>query len=188
MIDLPEQDSRRKPTEEYFNDLMELHEIAIGFEQLERWRIKNKIPEREAQKRFRKHFRRIDKAAVLVRSQKILLLNRRLRRLLDYPNQKAVGTLFSNHIHPGELPKVAKNHLNRLAGKDEAEAVYTTILVNRKRVQVPVKVQVAKIIFLEETMVLGILSRLDGSCESVHGSAGGIKNSGEIPEPCTEND
>ena len=188
MTDLSEQDSRRKPTEEYFDDLMELHEIAIGFEQLERERIRNRIPERQAKTQFRKHFRRIDKAAVLIRSQKIFMLNRRLRLLLGYPNQKAVGTLFSKYIHPSELPRVAKNHLNRLAGKDEAEAVYTTILVNRSQAEVPVKLQVAKIIFLEEAMVLGILSRLEGSGESLHASAGGINNSREIAEPCAEND
>jgi PAS domain-containing protein len=163
MTVLPEHDTRKKPLEEYFDDLMELHEIVIGFEQLEIWRIKKDIPERKSMSRFRKRFRGIEKAAVVIQSQKIVMLNRGLRRLLRYPAGKITGTLFSKYIHPDELPKVVNNYLNRMAGRDEAESVYSTILLNRKQVRVPVKLQVAKFDFLGKPTILGMLSRQDGS-------------------------
>lgn len=163
MTVLPEKDTRKKPPEEYFDDLMELHEIAIGFEQLEIWRIKNEIPKRKSMNHFRKRFCGIKKAAVVIQSQKIVMLNRRLRLLLRYPAGKIVGSLFSKYIHPGELPKVVNNYLNRMAGRDEAESVYSTVLLNRKQIQIPVKLQVAKFDFLGEPTILGMLSRQDGA-------------------------
>ncbi|GEM_PF-4870767 len=191
MIDPPEADSRQikvKKHENYLNDLMELHEIAIGFEQLERWRIRSEIPEKKAWRWFRKRFRSLEKAAVVIRSHRILLLNRNLRLLLGYPAKKAVGTLFSTHVCPSELPRVANNYLKRLAGEEDAEAVYSTILLNKKQVQIPVKLQVSKIVFLGKPLVLGILSRLEGSDEGIPGHGRGMKNTLKVSEPPIEND
>lgn len=179
LIDPPEPDSKQMNVQErdnYFKDLMELHEIAIGFEQLERWRIRNDIPKKKAWRQFRKRFRILEKAAVVIRSHRILLLNRNLRSLLGYPAKKAVGTLFSTHVCPSELPRVANNYLKRLAGEEDAEAVYSTILLNKKQVQIPVKLQVAKIIFLGEPLVLGILSRLEGSDKGIPDHGRGMNN------------
>jgi len=145
---------------EYIQELMELHEVAVGFEQLGHKKERGDISEAKYKKKFRKSFRDIPKAAVIIRESKVYMANKSIESIFKLPAKKMEGMFFSSFIHPKERPKVEENYRNRMAGREEAEMVYPTIVLDRKSKSVPVKLQAAKINYLDKQVVFVLLERI----------------------------
>ncbi|MBW2647113.1 MAG: PAS domain-containing protein [Deltaproteobacteria bacterium] len=146
--------------DEYIQELMELHEIAIGFEQLGHEKERGDISEAKYKKKFRKRFRKIPKAAVLIQDEKVHMANKGMKSIIGIPLRKMIGVPYANYIHPKERLRVVENHLNRVAGREEAEAVYPTIVLEKKSNSIPVKLQAATITYLNEPVILGLLEKI----------------------------
>lgn len=146
-------------SDKYGKDLIELHNLMVELEQIEIVRQRSGKPHWKTEKVYREFFAMQTKAVAIVQNGLIVRANSQLTEMLGYSVEEYMGTPFSQHIHPSELPRVQKNYDNRIEGK-EAPIIYKTIAQHKDGSSVYVMVKVGPITYWEKPAIF-VITEID---------------------------
>ena len=152
-------DSDKIFSDRYGKDLMELHKLIVELEQIEIERQRSGKPHWKTEKEYREFFGKQKKAVGIVQNGIMVRANNQLSEMLGHSLEEYMGTPFSQHIHPSELPRVQKNYKNRIKGK-EAPVIYKTIALHKDGSSVHVNVKVGPITYWEKPAIF-VITELD---------------------------
>jgi PAS domain S-box-containing protein len=85
---------------------------------------------RESEEKYRNLVERANDGIVIVQDKLIKYANPRSAEIVGYPVEELTGTLFTDHVHPEELPRVVDSYQRRMAGED-VTPTYETVFRHR---------------------------------------------------------
>jgi PAS domain S-box-containing protein len=140
-------------------ELMELHQRITELDQLdiERKRTKNKLKKIEEQ--INEIFGKENKTITIVQERQIKYVNPHVEELIGYTPEEVIGNSFAHYIHPDELPRVAKNYLQRVAGADIPN-IYTTVLKHKNGSDVHVEIKASVVQFQDKLADFAIIRKI----------------------------
>jgi len=147
-------------TERILSELMELHERVTEVEKLEIERKKAENMVRGIEEKLHELFKETEQVITIVQDRLIKYVNPSVEELIGYTPEELIGTLFAKHIHPDELPRLAKNYLQRLAGEDIPN-VYKSILKHKNGSDVHVEIKGCAIHWEGKIADFGIARKID---------------------------
>jgi len=120
--------------------MMYLHQQISEFEKLD---IEHKRTRSatwlETEKNYRHQLEQTKTYACIIQDGKIRLVTSNITKLLGYALEELIGSLFIHFAENGELLKLIKNYIQRMAGEDVPH-VYKTILKHKDGSKVYVEV------------------------------------------------
>jgi PAS domain S-box-containing protein len=85
---------------------------------------------REREEEYRNLIERANDGIVIVQDGKVKYINARLAEMRGVTVEEVIGTPFTDHIYPDELPEVVDRYKQRMAGED-VSPIYETALRRR---------------------------------------------------------
>ena len=82
---------------------------------------------KESEDKYRKLVERANDGICIIQDRIVKYLNSRLAEMWGSTVKEVIGTLFTDYIHPDELPKVIDRYQQRIANKS-VRHMYETIL------------------------------------------------------------
>jgi PAS domain S-box-containing protein len=136
-------------SDKYHKDLMELHKLMVELEKIEIVRQRSGKPQWKTEKEYRDFFSRQTEVMGIVQDGMVVRLNPQVSEIIGYSPDEIVGIPFAKFIHPSELQRVQKYHIDRVEGK-EAPIIYKTIVQHKDGRNINVIIKAGPINYLEK--------------------------------------
>jgi PAS domain S-box-containing protein len=140
-------------------ELMELHQRITELDKLEieRKRAENNL--RNAEEKIHEIFDKLDEVITILQDRQIMFVNSSIEELIGYTPEEIIGTSFAHHIHPDELPKLAKYYLQRIAGEDVPN-IYETVIKHKDGSDIPIEIKASVVQFRGRVADLAIVRKV----------------------------
>jgi PAS domain S-box-containing protein len=142
----------------YGKDLMELHKLMVELEQIEIVRQRSGIPHWKTEKKYQEFFSRGKKAVTIVQNGIIIRANEQIAEITGHSLEEIIGTAFSQHVHPSELPRLQKYYDSRIAGS-EVPIVYKTIVKHKDGGNIYIDIKAGVITYGYEPAIFAIVEK-----------------------------
>ncbi|MBU1908996.1 MAG: PAS domain S-box protein, partial [Verrucomicrobia bacterium] len=101
---------------------------------------------RESEEKYRTLVERANDGVIIVQDAIVKFANRRMAELDGSRVEQIVGTPFTDHVHPTELPRLAENYQRRMRG-EPVPATYETVLRRRDGSPAPAELNAGLIMY-----------------------------------------
>jgi PAS domain S-box-containing protein len=81
----------------------------------------------ESEEKYRTLVNRVNDGIIIVQDGILRLVNQRMAELAGCTVERLIGTRFTDHVHPGEVPRLTERNRRRMAGEDVPN-IYETVL------------------------------------------------------------
>jgi PAS domain S-box-containing protein len=138
---------------------MELHQRITELDKLEieRNRAENNL--RKVDEKINKTFDKADEVITIVQDRQIIYVNSSIEELIGYTPKEMIGTSFAHHIHPDELPRLAKYYLQRIAGEDVPN-IYETVIKHKDGSDIPIEIKASVVQYRGRAADLAIVRKV----------------------------
>jgi PAS domain S-box-containing protein len=148
-----------KSKENIHTELMELHQRITELDKLEieRKRAENNL--RKVEEKVHKTFDKADEVITIIQDRQIIYVNSSIEELVGYTPEEMIGTSFAHHIHPDELPRLAKYYLQRIAGEDVPN-IYETVIKHKDGSDIPIEIKASVVQYQGKVADLAIVRKV----------------------------
>ncbi|MBU1693027.1 MAG: PAS domain S-box protein [Verrucomicrobia bacterium] len=101
---------------------------------------------RESEEKYRTLVERANDGVIIVQDAIVKFANRRMAELDGSRVEQIVGTPFTDHVHPTELPRLAENYQRRMRG-EPVPSTYETVLRRRDGSPAPAELNAGLIMY-----------------------------------------
>lgn len=119
-----------KTKEQLIEELSELRQRIADLEASETERKRAEEVLRESEQKYRNLVERANDGITIIQDGIVKYVNPRLAEMWGGTVEGFIGTLFTDYVHPDELPKVVDRYKRRMAG-EEVIPIYETVLKRR---------------------------------------------------------
>ncbi|MCX5904507.1 MAG: PAS domain S-box protein [Proteobacteria bacterium] len=103
---------------------------------------------RESEEKYRILVERASDGIIIVQDAIVRFANQRMAELDGSTVEQIVGTPFTDHVHPDELPRLMENYRRRMAG-EKIPTTYETVLKHRDGSPAPAELNAGVILYKE---------------------------------------
>jgi len=145
--------------ENIHTELMELHQRITELDKLEieRKRAENNL--RKVEEKVHKTFNKVDEVITIIQDRQIIFVNSSIEELIGYTPEEIIGTSFAHHIHPDELPRLAKYYLQRIAGEDVPNR-YETVIKHKDGSYIHIEIKASVVQYRGRVADLAIIRKV----------------------------
>jgi PAS domain S-box-containing protein len=101
---------------------------------------------KESEEKYHNLVERANDGIIIVQDTIVKFANQRMAELDGSSVEQIVGTPFTDHVHPDELPRLMENYQRRMAGEN-ISAVYETVLQRQDGSLIPSELNAGVIIY-----------------------------------------
>lgn len=135
-----------KSEDYYHEELLELYQQVVEIEKIEIERERSGLTPVELHEKCRKLFDQSKEGIAIVQDQRVRYANPRAAEIIGYTAEEITDTLFAHYVHPDQLPKLAENYKQRVAGKD-TPPVYETAVVHKDGSKIDISIKAGFVMF-----------------------------------------
>jgi PAS domain S-box-containing protein len=145
--------------ENIHTELMELHQRITELDKLEieRKRAENNL--RKVEEKVQRTFNKVDEVITIIQDRQIIFVNSSIEALIGYTPEEIIGTSFAHHIHPDELPRLAKYYLQRIAGEDVPN-IYETVIKHKDGSYIHIEIKASVVQYRGRVADLAIIRKV----------------------------